>query len=151
MVGIAQLVSAPDCGSGGRGFESLYPPQIVPEKETGSLSPYLYPLGYSQAVRQRTLTPSSRWFESSYPNHVAASCISLAAIFIGVSICSFHCASSEKGCAARLQTSSRCFGLLQAFFGSRGFNFCMKMLEVICLTLESGMRITCRIHNESAQ
>ena len=26
MVGIAQLVSAPDCGSGGRGFESLYPP-----------------------------------------------------------------------------------------------------------------------------
>ena len=28
MVGIAQLVSAPDCGSGGREFESLYPPQI---------------------------------------------------------------------------------------------------------------------------
>ena len=27
MVGIAQLVSAPDCGSGGREFESLYPPQ----------------------------------------------------------------------------------------------------------------------------
>ena len=26
MVGIAQLVSAPDCGSGGRGFESLHPP-----------------------------------------------------------------------------------------------------------------------------
>ena len=26
MVGIAQLVSAPDCGSGGPGFESLYPP-----------------------------------------------------------------------------------------------------------------------------
>ena len=26
MVGMAQLVSAPDCGSGGRGFESLYPP-----------------------------------------------------------------------------------------------------------------------------
>ena len=26
MVGVAQLVSAPDCGSGGRGFESLYPP-----------------------------------------------------------------------------------------------------------------------------
>ncbi len=28
MVGIAQLVSAPDCGSGGRGFESLYPPWL---------------------------------------------------------------------------------------------------------------------------
>ncbi len=26
MVGIAQLVSASDCGSEGRGFESLYPP-----------------------------------------------------------------------------------------------------------------------------
>ena len=26
MVGMAQLVSAPDCGSGGRGFESHYPP-----------------------------------------------------------------------------------------------------------------------------
>ena len=25
VVGIAQLVSAPDCGSGGQGFESLYP------------------------------------------------------------------------------------------------------------------------------
>ena len=28
MVGIAQLVSAPDCGSGGQGFESLYPPFV---------------------------------------------------------------------------------------------------------------------------
>ena len=27
MVGIAQLVRAPDCGSGGREFESHYPPQ----------------------------------------------------------------------------------------------------------------------------
>ena len=42
MVGIAQLVSAPDCGSGGPGFESLYPP---------------FPLmGYRQAVRHSTLT-----------------------------------------------------------------------------------------------
>ena len=29
MVGIAQLVSAPDCGSGGQGFESLYPPCLI--------------------------------------------------------------------------------------------------------------------------
>ena len=28
MVGIAQLVRAPDCGSGGREFESHYPPQM---------------------------------------------------------------------------------------------------------------------------
>jgi hypothetical protein len=26
MVGMVQLVSAPDCGSGYQGFESLYPP-----------------------------------------------------------------------------------------------------------------------------
>ena len=26
MVGVAQLVSASDCGSEGRGFEPLYPP-----------------------------------------------------------------------------------------------------------------------------
>ena len=31
MVGIVQLVRMPDCGSGGRGFESHYPPQ---EKST---------------------------------------------------------------------------------------------------------------------
>ena len=28
MVGIAQLVRAPVCGTGGRGFESLYSPHI---------------------------------------------------------------------------------------------------------------------------
>ena len=28
MVGMAQLASAPDCGSGGRGFESHYPPSF---------------------------------------------------------------------------------------------------------------------------
>ena len=42
MVGIAQLVSAPDCGSGGQGFESLYPPLNL--------------MGYRQAVRHSTLT-----------------------------------------------------------------------------------------------
>ena len=41
-VGLAQLVSASDCGSEGRGFESHHPPS----------------LGYSQAVRHRTLTPA---------------------------------------------------------------------------------------------
>ena len=36
MVGIAQLVRAPDCGSGGRRFESDYPPHLI------------YIMGYSQ-------------------------------------------------------------------------------------------------------
>ena len=45
MVGVAQLASAPDCGSGGRGFESRHPPFTV-----------LW--GYRQAVRHRTLTPA---------------------------------------------------------------------------------------------
>ena len=47
MVGMAQLASAPDCGSGGRGFESLYPPLIVSQS-----------YGYSQAVRHRVLIPA---------------------------------------------------------------------------------------------
>ena len=41
VVGIAQLVRAPDCGSGGREFESLYSPHIQ---------------GCRQAVRHETLT-----------------------------------------------------------------------------------------------
>ena len=52
MVGIAQLVSAPDCGSGGQGFESLYPPFTI-------ISIYqLDSLGYRQAVRHRILIPA---------------------------------------------------------------------------------------------
>ena len=55
MVGMAQLASAPDCGSGGRGFESLYPPSFVFIRQKingrGSLM-----LGYRQAVRHSTLT-----------------------------------------------------------------------------------------------
>ena len=93
MVDIAQLARAPDCGSGGRRFESDYPPHI---KEKGFLpffhiclnmgalfwQEYIWILGCRQVVRQRTLTPSSRWSESSQPSHVGASFVSLALIFL---------------------------------------------------------------------
>ena len=46
---MAQLVSAPDCGSGDRGFESLYPPYITR---------WFVALGYRQAVRHRVLIPA---------------------------------------------------------------------------------------------
>lgn len=55
MVGIVQLARAPDCGSGGRGFESHYPPHLV---------------GCSQVVRHQTLTLAFRRFESCHPSHV---------------------------------------------------------------------------------
>ena len=34
MVGIAQLVRAPDCGPGGRRFEADYPPQFFFDRLT---------------------------------------------------------------------------------------------------------------------
>ena len=52
MVGIAQLVRAPGCGPGGRGFESHYSPHlhtVMLRKDT---------LGCRQVVRHGTLTPA---------------------------------------------------------------------------------------------
>ena len=67
MVGIAQLVSAPDCGSGGPGFESLYPPccgsnnyRLLIQHGVGnqiSLRSDIM-LGYRQAVRHGILIPA---------------------------------------------------------------------------------------------
>ena len=56
MVGIAQLVSAPDCGSGGPGFESLYPPCCESNKTEWCKSFIL--MGYRQAVRHGILIPA---------------------------------------------------------------------------------------------
>ena len=57
MVGMVQLVSAPDCGSGYRGFESHYPPFSFIFILAGSVR-YKSTMGYRQAVRHRTLTPA---------------------------------------------------------------------------------------------
>ena len=53
MVGIAQLVRAPDCGSGGREFESHYPPHI----KYDSLAQSVEHLTFNQGVRSSNL----RW------------------------------------------------------------------------------------------
>ena len=57
MVGIAQLVRVPDCGSGGRGFESHYPPHFF----------LFITLGCSQAVRHQTLTLASAGSNPAVP------------------------------------------------------------------------------------
>ena len=57
MVGMVQLVSAPDCGSGYRGFESHYPPFSFIFILAGSVR-HKSSMGYRQAVRHRTLTPA---------------------------------------------------------------------------------------------
>ena len=51
MVGIAQLVRAPDCGSGGREFESHYPPHI----KYDSLAQSVEHLTFNQGVPSSNL------------------------------------------------------------------------------------------------
>ena len=68
MVGVAQLVRAPDCGSGCRGFESLYPPHR--RSGIGKRSQSLISFsaqGCRQVVRQGTLTPSSAGSSPAVP------------------------------------------------------------------------------------
>ena len=53
------MVNAPDCGSGDRGFESLYPPLFSAAAHIGVYRSSLmmgYSLGYRQGVRHSTLT-----------------------------------------------------------------------------------------------
>ena len=58
MVGMVQLVSAPDCGSGYRRFESGYPPFSLNIPTGRAVSDIKSLMGYRQAVRHRTLTPA---------------------------------------------------------------------------------------------
>ena len=71
MVDVVQLVRAPDCGSGGRGFESHHPPHFFPFFAEKSPPAYW---DIAKSVRQRTLTPSFRRFESCYPSQTKKTC-----------------------------------------------------------------------------
>ena len=57
-MGMVQLVSAPDCGSGYRRFESVYPPFSLNIPTGRAVSDMKSSMGYRQAVRHRTLTPA---------------------------------------------------------------------------------------------
>ena len=65
MVDIAQLVSASDCGSEGRGFESHYPPQKKKRHPKGCLFFFFVDLGFEpfkcNAPVERCLPPARRW------------------------------------------------------------------------------------------
>ena len=56
-----QLVSAPDCGSGCRGFESHYPPFYFKNRINVN--------GLSPSGKAQDFDSCSRWFESSHPSH----------------------------------------------------------------------------------
>ena len=56
MVGMVQLVSAPDCGSGYHGFESHYPP-------------FFFFIGLSPSGKAQDFDSCTRWFESSWPSY----------------------------------------------------------------------------------
>ena len=56
MVDVVQLVRAPDCGSGGRRFESGHPPHFFLCIKSDATPDKI--MGYRQAVRHRSLTPT---------------------------------------------------------------------------------------------
>ena len=61
MVGVAQLVSAPDCGSGGRGFESLHPPHFSsPRAAKSCIIRFRCDGPLAQLAEQGTLNPKVR-------------------------------------------------------------------------------------------
>ena len=69
------MVRAPDCGSGCRGFESLYPPQTSRESRNIGSGSFVYletcsgHNGVSPSGKARDFDSRSRWFESGHPSH----------------------------------------------------------------------------------
>src|ERR1039457_3429563 len=59
-VGVAQLGRAPDCGSGGRGFESLRPPQSSPQIDVARPSAHRsFAVGYTPWRSTKLENPES--------------------------------------------------------------------------------------------
>ena len=56
MVGVAQLVRAPDCGSGGRGFETRHPPHFLLSIPLARISN-----GFLYVGRRVALTSKEGW------------------------------------------------------------------------------------------
>ena len=74
MVGVAQLVSAPDCGSGGRGFESLHPPHFLmhrssKEERVHYSTPDGCDTGLSPSGKAPDFDSGIRRFKSCQPSH----------------------------------------------------------------------------------
>ncbi len=88
MVGIAQLVRAPDCGSGGREFESHYPPHT----KYDSLAQSVEHLTFNQGVRSSNL----RWVTNTWRHDQVAK----------VEDCNSFIPSSNLGVASIFQGSS---------------------------------------------
>jgi hypothetical protein len=61
MVGVAQLVRAPDCGSGGRGFETRHPPHTVFSSFTTELVDQTASLKSHQTNREDRQPVLDRW------------------------------------------------------------------------------------------
>lgn len=65
------MVNTADCGSVTRGFESHHSPHFFLHE----IRYYRTSWGHRQAVRQRTLTPSPRGFESRQPSQKKGLCV----------------------------------------------------------------------------
>ena len=72
VVGVAQLVRAMDCGSIGRGFESLHPPHQISLfqlrsglKQSNSKQSYFF---YSQRVPTRSIALNGMWPSGKAPD-----------------------------------------------------------------------------------
>ena len=118
MVGVAQLVSAPDCGSGDRGFESHLPPL---QHETPALKTVL---GYRQGVRHSTLTAAF-----GGPNPPSPDCGILAQVVEHLTFNQVVRGSSPRYLTGKGRRSERIYGLFYVsgnLFPRQGnFSYCM--------------------------